>query len=52
MRFFSLIFLLSDLVDDDLLTVPTKTMVNTSKFKDFYRLSGHIDLVMTITYGI
>jgi hypothetical protein len=53
--------MLSDLVDDDLLTgsvtVPTSTktmvnMTNTGKFKDFSRLTGYIDLVMTITYGI
>jgi hypothetical protein len=53
--------MLSDLVDDDLLTgsvtVPTSTktmvnMTNTGKFKDFSRVTGYIDLVMTITYGI
>ncbi len=53
--------MLSDLVDDDLLsgsvTLPTSTktminMTNTGKFRDFYIQSGHMDLVMTITYGI
>jgi hypothetical protein len=53
--------MLSDLVDDDLLSgslplsTSTKTMVNmmnTSKFTDFSMQSGRMELLMTITYGI